>query len=149
MPRSKFILGVATAALLAATPLVVGPMPLLGAPAATAQDVRISFNIFFDRLRPHGLWVRHARYRFVWCPDVDVDWRPYTHGRWVYMRDVGWYFASDEPFAWAVYHYGRWIDDDRLGWCWVPGRNWGPAWVSWRRGDREIGWAPLPPEEEG
>src|SRR5690606_3356237 len=54
-----------------------------------------------------------------------------------------------EPYAWAVYHYGRWYDDDRLGWCWVPGRNWAPAWVTWRRGDRHVGWAPLPPEEDG
>src|SRR5205823_70155 len=25
--------------------------------------------------------------------------------------------------------------------------EWGPAWVDWRRGDRYIGWAPLPPAE--
>src|SRR5690606_35516187 len=55
----------------------------------------------------------------------------------------------DEPFAWAVYHYGRWYDDDELGWCWVPGRNWAPAWVSWRRSDRFVGWVPLKPEEDG
>ena len=117
--------------------------------AAQAQDVRVSFSIFFDELEPHGVWVRHPRYRYVWCPDVDVRWRPYTNGRWVYMADIGWYFDSDEPFAWAVYHYGRWYEDDDLGWCWVPGRNWAPAWVSWRRSDRFIGWAPLPPEEDG
>jgi hypothetical protein len=29
---------------------------------------------------------------------------------------------------------------------WVPGTEWGPGWVSWRRGDRFVGWAPLPPE---
>ena len=85
----------------------------------------------------------------MWCPDVDIRWRPYTKGRWVYLRGYGWYFSSREPFAWAVYHYGRWTNDRRLGWCWVPGRNWAPAWVSWRRGGRDIGWAPLPPEEDG
>jgi hypothetical protein len=37
------------------------------------------------------------------------------------------------------------IDD--LGWVWVPGREWGPAWVDWRRGTRYFGWAPLPPDE--
>ena len=31
------------------------------------------------------------------------------------------------------------------GWFWVPGREWGPAWVSWRTGGDSIGWAPIPP----
>ncbi|MEO8884293.1 MAG: DUF6600 domain-containing protein [Devosia sp.] len=66
-------------------------------------------------------------------------------GRW----RRGWYFASDEPFAWAVYHYGRWYDDGDLGWCWVPGNVWAPAWVSWRDSDDYVGWAPLPPENDG
>src|SRR5882724_9477137 len=29
---------------------------------------------------------------------------------------------------------------------WVPGRVWGPAWVSFRYGESYVGWAPLPPE---
>ena len=29
---------------------------------------------------------------------------------------------------------------------WVPGRVWGPAWVSFRYGESDVGWAPLPPE---
>ena len=35
---------------------------------------------------------------------------------------------------------------ERAGWVWVPGREWGPGWVSWRRGSDHCGWAPLPPE---
>ena len=27
----------------------------------------------------------------------------------------------------------------------MPGREWGPAWVSWRTGGDYVGWAPLPP----
>lgn len=30
----------------------------------------------------------------------------------------------------------------------MPGTEWGPAWVSWRRSPRYVGWAPLPPEAE-
>jgi hypothetical protein len=44
------------------------------------------------------------------------------------------------------YHYGRWTRVRRLGWVWVPGSEWSPGWVAWRRSDRHIGWAPLPPE---
>jgi hypothetical protein len=40
--------------------------------------------------------------------------------------------------------------DDDLGWCWVPGDEWSPAWVQWRRarqGFDYVGWAPLPPDD--
>ena len=133
MFRSKLITTVAAAALMAAAPLAVSTLPLLGTTAAQAQSVSVNFNLFFDELEPHGVWVRHSRYRYVWCPIVSTRWAPYTQGRWIYLRDRGWYFQSSEPFAWAVYHYGRWYDDERLGWCWVPGNTWAPAWVSWSR----------------
>jgi hypothetical protein len=32
------------------------------------------------------------------------------------------------------------------GWVWVPGAEWGPAWVDWRYGGGHAGWAPMPPE---
>src|SRR5262249_44554206 len=34
---------------------------------------------------------------------------------------------------------------DDIGWYWVPGRRWAPAWVSWRRSNDHVVWAPLPP----
>jgi hypothetical protein len=34
---------------------------------------------------------------------------------------------------------------NQVGWFWVPGRRWGPAWVSWRSSDEYLAWAPLPP----
>ncbi|HEX8531098.1 MAG TPA: DUF6600 domain-containing protein, partial [Cytophagales bacterium] len=30
-------------------------------------------------------------------------------------------------------------------WAWVPGPDWGPAWVAWRSGGGYYGWAPLGP----
>ena len=36
-----------------------------------------------------------------------------------------------------------------MGWYWVPGRVWAPAWVSWRRSNDYVGWAPLPPDGDG
>src|SRR5690606_6781080 len=35
--------------------------------------------------------------------------------------------------------------NDQYGWGWVPGYEWGPAWVSWRQGGGQYGWAPLGP----
>jgi hypothetical protein len=109
---------------------------------------------FRTALEPHGRWQHHARFGDVWTPANRArDWRPYTAGRWVYTNDWGWYWESDDTEArWGLvtYHYGRWAYDDELGWCWVPGEEWSPAWVQWRRprGDVEyVGWAPLPPDE--
>ncbi len=42
--------------------------------------------------------------------------------------------------------YGRWTRLRGIGWVWVPGQQWAPAWVSWRKSNDYVGWAPLPPE---
>jgi hypothetical protein len=103
-------------------------------------------NYFYDALAPYGEWIRTDRYGLVWSPyGKQVDWRPYTDGEWVWT-DYGWAWAADEDWGWATYHYGRWYDDPYDGWCWLPGRQWAPAWVAWRAGDGWVGWAPLPPE---
>lgn len=103
-------------------------------------------SYFYDALNEDGGWFEHPRLGFVWQPDVDGDWRPYTVGRWVNSDTYGWTWLSDEPFGWAVYHYGRWTRDHEFGWVWVPGTEWAPAWVLWRFNDEAIGWAPMPPE---
>ena len=73
------------------------------------------------------------------------NWRPYADGYWAYT-DAGWTWVSYEDFGWATYHYGRWTHLADYGWVWVPGYEWGPAWVSWRTGGDYVGWAPLPPQ---
>jgi hypothetical protein len=109
----------------------------------------VSVNFFYDNLNG-GNWYQVADYGYVWQPDAATraDWRPYTDGYWAYT-DVGWTWVSYEDFGWATYHYGRWVRLEDYGWCWVPGYEWGPAWVSWRTGGNYIGWAPLPPEGRG
>jgi len=148
MQLRKFLLGTVAASgamviAVAGEPAFFPAVPQ--AQAAVNVSVKISFNVFYDRLATHGDWVLfHERY--VWVPRVDVGWRPYLHGNWIYTKTYGWYWVSDEPFAWAVYHYGRWAFDPQIGWYWVPGRRWAPAWVVWSHADDEIAWAPLPPD---
>jgi hypothetical protein len=72
---------------------------------------------------------------------VDESWSPYRSGSWAWT-EAGWYWVSDEPWAWATYHFGRWRLDSRLGWIWLPGDEWAPSWVVWRRGPGVVGWAP-------
>jgi hypothetical protein len=106
-----------------------------------------TLDFFYDALDPYGDWIEIERYGFAFRPKLarDLRWRPYTDGGWIYT-DYGWTWRSDEPFGWATYHYGRWTRVPRLGWVWIPGTEWGPAWVSWRRSDDYVGWAALPPD---
>ena len=103
-------------------------------------------SYFYDSLSPYGLWVYYPPYGYVWIPqDTWYGWRPYTYGQWAWT-DYGWTWVSYFKWGWAPFHYGRWGWDGDLGWFWVPDTVWGPGWVTWRRGDLYIGWAPLPPE---
>jgi hypothetical protein len=150
----RLLLTVSAVALLAAAPITISP-PEPGQAGIVATSVaqaqtRVSFNLFFSSLERHGKWVRSPNYNYVWVPTrVDRDWAPYVHGHWTHTDRYGWFWVSAEPFAWIVYHYGRWGYDRKIGWFWVPGTKWGPAWVAWRRGDRHVGWAPLPPPGRG
>jgi hypothetical protein len=117
---------------------------------ATRADTHTTaaYGMFYEKLDPYGEWRETKEYGYVWQPseaETSRDWRPYTEGRWVYS-DAGWTWVSDEKFGWATYHYGRWVRLRRVGWVWVPGREWAPAWVSWRTSKDYVGWAPLPPE---
>ena len=109
------------------------------------KELNISF--FYDNLAPHGNWIKHAEFGWVFQPKVVVQtktWKPYFNdGHWVWT-DLGWYWQSDLPFAWAVFHYGRWHFDKEHTWVWVPDVTWAPAWVVWRESPKYYGWAPMP-----
>ncbi len=114
----------------------------------TDSEETASYNTFYTKLEPYGAWRETSAYGYVFQPNEasrSRNWRPYTNGHWVYT-DAGWTWYSEEPFGWATYHYGRWARLRSVGWVWVPGDEWAPAWVSWRKGNDYVGWAPLPPE---
>jgi len=112
---------------------------------ASAQNVSVNFQLFYDELSPHGRWVDYPNHGYVWMPNGNPGFSPYaTDGHWVFTND-GWTWVSDYPWGWATFHYGRWDHDKVHGWFWVPGNEWGPAWVSWRRSPGYYGWAPLRP----
>jgi hypothetical protein len=116
--------------------------------AASGAKPTSGYSTFYTKLDPYGAWFETSDYGYVWQPreaESSRGWRPYTNGRWVYT-DAGWTWISEEPFGWATYHYGRWTRLRGIGWVWVPGNEWAPAWVSWRKSNDYVGWAPLPPE---
>jgi len=122
----------------------VPPAPISGGQAWADPDA--DYSMFYEELNPHGQWLDVEGYGYAWRPNLASrsTWRPYMDGRWVWS-DHGWAWDTPEPFGWATYHYGRWVRISRHGWVWVPGREWAPAWVSWRSGGDCVGWAPLPP----
>jgi hypothetical protein len=127
--------GAASAATSVAAGIHIGP----------SGRASVDLGFFYDDLASYGNWIERPSYGWVWTPRaVAASWRPYQHGHWVWS-DEGWVWVSDEPYGWATYHYGRWYDDPEIGWAWVPGDEWGPAWVSWQEGADYVGWAPLPP----
>src|SRR5579872_303788 len=119
------------------------PPPQPAEPAPPPPET--SYQAFYDALSPYGEWINDPEYGYVWMPNAGPDFKPYaTNGNWVYT-DEGWTWASNYPWGWAAFHYGRWFYEEGYGWMWIPGNEWAPAWVSWRRSPEYYGWAPLGP----
>jgi hypothetical protein len=97
------------------------------------------YSSAFDQ---YGNWQYNTSYGYVWYPSVAVGWRPYYHGRWVPYRPYGWTWVGVGPWAWPTHHYGRWGFSSGA-WFWIPGRSWGPAWVSWAYAPGYVSWCPL------
>lgn len=113
--------------------------------SAKSQYATVSFQVFYDELSPYGQWINDPSYGYVWVPDVGYNFQPYaSNGYWAYTN-YGWNWVSSYPWGWAPFHYGRWNYDNRYGYVWIPGNQWGPAWVSWRYCDGYYGWTPLGP----
>ena len=109
-------------------------------------QLQVSFQVFYDELSPHGNWLHHNRYGYVWSPGLSSNFFPYgSNGYWMYTN-AGWTWISDYSWGWAPFHYGRWFLDNYYGWVWVPGYEWAPAWVVWRSCDGYYGWTPWEPE---
>ncbi len=119
---------------------------VLTATGVQRAEAAVSVDFFYTSLQDQGSWLETDDYGYVFQPsEVAEDWRPYSVGNWAYT-DAGWTWVSEEPHGWATHHYGRWVDVESTGWVWVPDTEWAPAWVSWRRSETHVGWAPLPPE---
>jgi Family of unknown function (DUF6600)/FecR protein len=97
------------------------------------------YSSTFDR---YGSWRYDTSYGYVWYPTVSVGWRPYFYGRWASYPSFGWTWIGNDAWAWPTHHYGRWGFSAGL-WFWVPGRTWGPAWVSWAYAPGYVSWCPL------
>lgn len=127
---------------------VFAAVMLLAIPTQKLQaqpNVNVTFQTFYNDLQPYGNWINYQNYGYCWVPNVTRGFRPYyTNGYWA-MTNYGNTWVSNYSWGWAPFHYGNWTYDDYYGWIWVPGTTWGPAWVTWRNGGGNYGWAPIAP----
>ena len=135
---------VSAPALASAPALPADPLPVPTPPIGPEANTRT----FYSSLAPYGSWLQSPEYGSCWQPTAETinpDWRPYVdQGQWLYT-DNGYYWQSGYSWGSIAFHYGRWTQTSRYGWIWIPDKVWGPAWVSWRIGLAQSGWAPLPP----
>ena len=111
----------------------------LGVSSQYLPDTVRSYSATFDN---YGAWQYDTSYGYVWYPRVAVGWRPYYYGRWSSVYPWGWTWIGADPWAWPTHHYGRWGFSAGV-WFWIPGRTWGPAWVSWGYAPGYVSWCPL------
>ncbi len=122
----------------------VGLTPVTHPEPVERMGLAPEYRVFYDALKDQGDWVYVQPYGYVFRPNVNfITWRPYEDGYWAPSEIYGWTWISAEPFGWATYHYGNWLYDRYYGWVWTPGRDWGPAWVSWQVTGDYAGWSPL------
>ena len=89
-----------------------------------------------------GDWRYEQSYGYVWYPHVATTWQPYYYGNWSVVGSFGWFWVGAGSWNWPTHHYGWWGFNN--GWYWIPGRHWGPAWVSWGYSPGYVGWCPRP-----
>ena len=111
----------------------------LGASAEYLPDTVQPYAATFAE---YGTWRNEPTYGYVWYPRVATTWRPYYYGSWTTLRPYGWTWVGYDPWAWPTHHYGRW-GFSAGAWFWIPGRTWGPAWVSWAYAPGYVSWCPL------
>jgi hypothetical protein len=110
--------------------------------AATAQYLPGDLRMYSSTLDRYGTWQYSEPYGYVWYPTVAPDWRPYYYGYWSPVRTYGWTWVGLDVWSWPTHHFGRW-GFLRGSWFWIPGRTWGPAWVSWAAAPGYVSWCPL------
>lgn len=108
----------------------------------SAQYLPTEVQTYSSTFDEYGDWRYQQAYGYVWYPRVASTWRPYYYGRWASYPRYGWTWIGADAFAWPTHHYGRWGFSSGV-WFWIPGKHWGPAYVSWGYAPGYVSWCPL------
>jgi hypothetical protein len=110
--------------------------------ARSSEYLPDELDAYAGEFERNGQWQYESAVGYVWVPRVGVGWQPYSNGQWAWTP-YGYTWVPNERWGWAPSHYGRWGQSASFGWYWMPGRTWGPGWVSWAVGGGYVGWCPL------
>ena len=110
--------------------------------ARSSEYLPDELDAYAGEFERNGQWQYEGAVGYVWVPRVEVGWQPYSNGQWAWTP-YGYTWVPNERWGWAPSHYGRWGQSASFGWYWMPGRTWGPGWVSWAVGGGYVGWCPL------
>jgi hypothetical protein len=110
--------------------------------SASVSHLPSELRAYAGVLDQYGDWQYESSYGYVWYPRVAVDWYPYSTGHWTSVSSYGWTWVGSGRWAWPTHHYGRWTYAGTR-WCWIPGRAWAPAWVTWATSPGYVAWSPL------
>ena len=125
--------------------IMIALSSILTVNSAKAQSYgQVSLDLFYNELSPYGDWDMDPTYGDIWYPN-ERNFRPYSSNGYWTMTEYGNTWVSHYDWGWAPFHYGRWVYNSYRGWGWIPGYEWGPAWVEWRTGNGYYGWAPMMP----
>src|ERR1700712_2080052 len=69
---TPFILGAAVVTALSLSPIDFGPLPIPAGVKTAEAAPTINIDVFFSPLASHGVWVKHPKYHYVFCPKVDA-----------------------------------------------------------------------------
>ncbi len=111
------------------------------AAAVSSRYLPYELRTYGPVLDNYGRWDHVQPYGYVWYPSVAFAWRPYFHGHWRHTG-YGWTWFGLDRWAWPTHHFGRWGFSANT-WFWIPGKVWGPAWVSWGFSSSFVSWCPL------
>ena len=110
--------------------------------ARSSEYLPDELDAYAGEFERNGQWQYESTVGYVWVPRVESGWQPYSNGQWAWTP-YGYTWVPNERWGWAPSHYGRWGLSASFGWYWMPGRTWGPGWVSWAVGGDYVGWCPL------
>jgi len=108
----------------------------------SATHLPPELDVYGGTFDQYGTWQYDAPYGYVWYPTVAAGWQPYYYGYWAAVPRYGYTWIGADLWGWPTHHYGRW-GFARNRWFWIPGRTWGPAWVSWASAPGYVSWCPL------
>src|SRR4029434_2899386 len=78
------------------------------APSRSASYLPQDLQTYGSHFDQYGSWQYDQPYGYVWYPQVEADWRPYSYGSWSPIRSYGSARGGAEAWGRATPHHRHW-----------------------------------------